>query len=229
LLRWPGSEFAELSLTDPDRIRRIDRELIDGFNRLARITKAVSIFGSARAREANPYSAECREVATRLASIGLAVVTGGGPGIMEAANLGAQAGGGLSVGLNIELVHEQAPNSYQDLSLMFRYFFVRKLVFVRYASAFVAFPGGFGTLDELFEALTLIQTGKIRDFPVVLFGADYWEGLIAWIQDRLVATGALDRGDLRLMSVTDDVDEVCSLVSSGFERQVLQATREAEQ
>lgn len=214
-----GPGFAALAPTDPERIRRIDQELIDGFDHLAPITKAVSIFGSARMSPADPFFHAARKVADRLSSMGFAVITGGGPGIMEAANLGGRDGGSPSVGLNIELPLEQAPNPNLDVSLRFRYFFVRKLMFVRYASAFVVFPGGFGTLDELFEALTLIQTGKIRDFPVILFGADYWSGLVRWINERPLAAGAVDPIDLRLMTITDDPDEVCALVSAGYERQ----------
>jgi uncharacterized protein (TIGR00730 family) len=226
LLSWLGPDFADLAPTDPERIRRIDQELIGGFDQLARVTKAVSVFGSARTVESNPYYAAARVVAARLGSMGFAVITGGGPGIMEAANRGVREGGGLSVGLNIELPTEQAPNPYLDVSLRFRYFFVRKLMFVRYASAFVAFPGGFGTLDEMFEALTLIQTDKIRDFPVVLFGESYWGGLIGWMQDRVVSDGAVDAGDLALLRVTDDPDEVCALVEAGFELQAAQVSEE---
>ncbi len=189
LLLVPGATLRTLGESESDRIRRIDLELVEGFDQLATVTKAVTVFGSARTTRDSVVYQTARHVAERLASMGFAVITGGGPGTMEAANRGARDGGGLSIGLNIELPHEQQPNEFLDVRLDFRYFFVRKVMFVRYASAFVVFPGGFGTLDELFEALTLIQTRKVRDFPVVLFGSAYWNGLLEWAARALVADG----------------------------------------
>src|SRR5207253_5495966 len=169
---------------------------------------AVSIFGSARLREGNRVYEEARDVGRRFAEAGFAVVTGGGPGVMEAANRGAREGGGLSVGFNIELPHEQSSNPYLDISLTFRHFYARKTMFVKAAEGFVVFPGGFGTVDELFEALTLIQTGKVLHFPVVLYGSDYWSELIDWIKSELLADGMISPDDLDLLFVTDDLDEV---------------------
>jgi uncharacterized protein (TIGR00730 family) len=175
----------------------------------------VTIFGSARTPPDAPVYALTREVARRLGEAGYAIITGGGGGAMEAANRGARDAGATSVGLNIELPHEQQPNAYQDISLRFHHFFTRKLMFVRYANAFVVMPGGFGTLDELFEALVLIQTGKIRHFPVVLVGTEFWSGLIAWVRERLLADGLISPLDPELVHVTDDPDEVLALVGAG--------------
>lgn len=219
LLLVPGATLRTLGETESDRLRRIDLELVEGFAQLAAVTKAVTVFGSARTSRESAMYRTARLVAERLASMGFAVITGGGPGTMEAANRGARDGGGLSIGLNIELPHEQQPNEFLDVSLDFRYFFVRKVMFVRYASAFVVFPGGFGTLDELFEALTLIQTRKVRDFPVVLFGSAYWGGLLDWAAGALLADGMIDRDELDHLVVTDDPDEVCAAVDAGYARQ----------
>jgi uncharacterized protein (TIGR00730 family) len=183
---------------------------------------AVSVFGSARTPSDHPDCALARETARRLGGAGFAVITGGGPGIMEAANRGAREAGVTSVGLNIDLPFEQGPNAYQDISLRFHYFFTRKVMFVRFASAFVVFPGGFGTLDELFEALLLIQTNKIRHFPVVLVRSSYWAGLTDWLRERLVADGMIAPSDLDLLAVTDDPDEVVARVRAGAERQGIQ-------
>jgi uncharacterized protein (TIGR00730 family) len=201
--------------TDPWRALRILSEFVDGFDALAEIGPAVTVFGSARAHEGDAAYEMAREIGRRLAREGYAVITGGGPGVMEAANRGCQEGGGLSVGCNIELPHEQILNGYVDLGVDFRYFFARKTMFVKYADAFVILPGGFGTLDELFEALTLIQTGKIRHFPVVLVGSDYWAGLIDWMRATLARTGTISPDDLEIFHVTDDPEEVCRIIQEG--------------
>jgi uncharacterized protein (TIGR00730 family) len=208
--------------TDAERLRRIHDELATGFDTLKAIGCGVSIFGSARTKPDDPRYALARTTGRKLGEAGLAVITGGGPGIMEAANRGAREAGAKSVGLNIELPFEQAPNPYQDHELHFHYFFTRKVMFVRYASAFVVFPGGFGTLDELFEALLLIQTGKIHHFPVVLVGGDYWAGITTWLRERVAAEAMIAPADLDLFTTTDDPDEVVAIVCRGAERQGLQ-------
>jgi uncharacterized protein (TIGR00730 family) len=205
-------------LTERERIERIDRELARGFGALAGIA-GVSCFGSARVSEDDPRYAQARTTGAGLARAGFTVITGGGPGLMEAANRGALDAGGRSVGLNIELPFEQAPNPYQDIELMFHYFFTRKLMFVRYACAFVVFPGGFGTLDELFEALVLIQTHKIRDFPIVLVGTGFWDGLLDWMRARLAAEAMIAPADLDLLAATDDPAAAVALVREGAARQ----------
>jgi uncharacterized protein (TIGR00730 family) len=207
------------ALTEDDRVRlaRIDAEIGGGFAALSSVAPAVSVFGSARTAASHPDYVRAEALSHRFGSAGVATITGGGPGIMEAANRGAQRAGARSVGLNIELAHEQAPNGFLDLSITFRYFFVRRLMFVRYASAFVVHPGGYGTLDELFEALTLIQTGKIRRFPVVLLGTEHWSGLSRWIEDRLGTRGLLDAVDLDELVIADDVDEAAEHVLRAFE------------
>jgi uncharacterized protein (TIGR00730 family) len=194
--------------TDPWRALRILSEFIEGFDALANIGPAVTVFGSARTPAGHPTYEKAREIGRRLAQEGYAVITGGGPGAMEGANRGCQEAGGLSIGCNIELPHEQALNGYVDLGVEFRYFFVRKVMFVKYANAFVILPGGLGTLDELSEALTLIQTGKIDHFPVILIGVDYWKGLIEWMRTSLLAAEAITAADLELFTLTDDVDDV---------------------
>ena len=201
--------------TDPWRVLRIMGEFVDGFDVLARVGMAVTLFGSARIKEGSPYYDAAREVGRGLAERGYAVITGGGPGLMEAANRGANEAGGLSIGCNIELPHEQSPNPYANLSIDFRYFFVRKTMFVKYSEAFVVFPGGFGTLDELFEALTLIQTSKVERFPVVLYGSEYWSGLLDWTRDRLLVDGMVSEADLDLIQVVDSTEEVCAIATSG--------------
>jgi uncharacterized protein (TIGR00730 family) len=208
--------------TEEERLGRIRDELLAGNDALANLGCAVSIFGSARTPPEHPDYALARATARRLGEGGFAVITGGGPGIMAAANRGAKDAGATSVGLNIDLPFEQAPNPYQDVALRFHYFFTRKMMFVRYASAFVVFPGGFGTLDELFEALLLIQTGKIRHFPVVLLRPSFWAGMTAWLRERLAAEGMVAPADLDLFTVTDDPDEVVALVRSGAQRQGIQ-------
>jgi len=205
--------------TEDQHLARIHDELAKGFEALAHITRGVSIFGSARVRANDPRYALARDIGRRLGERGFAVITGGGPGIMEAANRGARDAGACSVGLNIELPFEQGPNPYQDIALMFHFFFARKVMFVRYATAFVVFPGGFGTLDELFEALVLIQTRKIRGFPVVMVDTGYWDGLFAWMRERLVGEGMIAREDIDLMRCTDDPDEVVAIVEAGARRQ----------
>ncbi len=198
-----------------EHVERIADEFREGFVAVARIDRpAVTVFGSARIREDHPAYAQAREVGRLLALAGFAVVTGGGPGVMEAANRGASEGGGLSVGFNIELPYEQALNPYVDLGLTFKHFYVRKTMFVKAAEGFVIFPGGFGTLDELFESLTLIQTGKVLHFPVILFDPAYWQPLLDWIHDRLLADGMISPEDLALLTVTDDPQEVVRMVEA---------------
>ena len=199
-------------------VRQIADEFFEGFDTVADLpTPAVSIFGSARVDEGHPAYEAARDVGRRFAEHGFVVVTGGGPGVMEAANRGAKDGGGLSVGFNIVLPHEQESNPYVDVGLTFRHFYVRKTMFVKAAEGFVIFPGGFGTLDELFEALTLIQTGKILDFPVVLFDTDYWGELLAWIESELLADGMVSQEDLELLHVTDDPEDAVRTVVTCYE------------
>ncbi len=192
--------------TDPWRVLRIQSEFIDGFGTLAELGPAVSMFGSARTARDHSLYATAERVAGRLARAGLAVITGGGPGLMEAANKGAAEAGGVSVGLGIELPFESGLNPYVNLGINFRYFFARKTMFVKYAQGFVVLPGGFGTLDELFEALTLVQTGKVTSFPVVLFGTDYWSGMIDWLRHTALEHGSISPADLEMFTVTDDID-----------------------
>jgi uncharacterized protein (TIGR00730 family) len=198
----------DFTTKDPWRVFRIQGEIVEGFDALHKIGPAVAVFGSSRLGAESPYYGQAVETAKGLAEAGLAVITGGGPGIMEAANQGAFAAKGVSVGCNIELPHEQAPNPYQTISLDFRYFFVRKLMFVKYSVGFVIFPGGFGTLDELFEALTLLQTQKIEKFPIVLFGSSYWRGLVDWFRDSVVVHGCISPADMSLFYLLDDAKEV---------------------
>ena len=206
---WADTAFLE---TDAWRALRIFAEFVQGFEVLARLGPAVTVFGSARTRPGEPPYRAAEELGRGLAEAGFAVITGGGPGIMEAVNKGAKEGGGLSVGCTIELPNEQGMNAYVDVSVDFHYFFVRKTMFVKYAQGFVIFPGGFGTLDELFEALTLVQTGKIRHFPVILFGTGYWAGLLDWLRGTVTAAGNIDRLDPGLVHITDDVGEAVSIL-----------------
>jgi hypothetical protein len=194
--------------TDPWRVLRIQGEFVEGFDTLARLGPAVSIFGSARTLPDDPMYVAAVETARLLAEAGLTIITGGGPGIMEAGNKGAQQAGGISVGLNIELPFEEQSNPYVEISINFHYFFVRKMMFVKYAQAFVIFPGGFGTMDELFESLTLIQTGKIINFPVILFGSEYWGGMLTWLREQMQRSERISPGDIELMQVTDSPVEV---------------------
>ncbi|MGH2429409.1 MAG: TIGR00730 family Rossman fold protein [Candidatus Limnocylindria bacterium] len=198
--------------TDTWRSLRILGEFVEGFDALAKVGPAVSIFGSARIGRRNRYYGAARRLAARLVAEGFAIITGGGPGVMEAANRGAREAGGLSIGANIELPFEQGLNEYVDLGMQFRYFFVRKVMFVKYAEGFVIFPGGFGTLDELFESLTLIQTGKVEHFPVVLYGKDYWRGMMQWIRDKPLYEEKISPEDLDLLTITDDVEEACAAI-----------------
>ncbi|MFC1465887.1 MAG: TIGR00730 family Rossman fold protein [Candidatus Brachytrichaceae bacterium NZ_4S206] len=204
-----GDRFTQ---SDPWRAMRVFSEVIEGFDALAHVTKGVSIFGSARTSPDDPHYRNARELARLLAEAGFAIITGAGPGIMEAANRGAKDGGGDSIGCNIELPFEQGANPYVDTLVNFRYFFVRKTMFVKYSNAFIIFPGGFGTLDELFEALTLIQCGKIYQFPVILFGRHYWAGLMRWLQSRVAGEGKISPGDLDLLLLTDDPAEAAQAV-----------------
>ncbi|HEX8472840.1 MAG TPA: TIGR00730 family Rossman fold protein [Pyrinomonadaceae bacterium] len=210
LLETPKPD--EFTNTDTWRVFRIMGEFVEGFDELATITRGVSIFGSARTSPDDPQYKAAQETAALLARAGFAVITGGGPGIMEAANRGAHEAGGISVGCNIELPFEQQANPYLTRSLTFKYFFVRKTMFVKYSTAFVIFPGGFGTLDELFEALTLIQTHKIRNFPVVLFGSAYWGAMMKWIEEILLKEGKIDDADMHLLHLTDSPAEVVDII-----------------
>jgi uncharacterized protein (TIGR00730 family) len=198
--------------TDPWRVLRIQSEFVEGFGLLSELPRAVSVFGSARIHPDDPQYASGVEVGAALARAGYAVITGGGPGMMEAVNKGCCEAGGISVGLGIELPFEQRINDWVDIGLNFRYFFARKTMFVKYAQAFIVMPGGFGTLDELFEALTLVQTGKVTSFPVVLFGSAYWEGLLDWMRSTLVGHQTINAADVDLLQVTDDVDEAVDII-----------------
>ncbi len=211
-----GTDGVDFTRTDTWRVMRIMGEFIEGFDTLANVEKAVTIFGSARVGPDDPQYENARAVAFELAKAGFAVITGAGPGIMEAANKGAKEGGGRSVGCNIELPFEQGANPYVDTLVNFRYFFVRKTMFIKYSSAFIIFPGGFGTLDELFESLTLIQTGKIYQFPVILFGRHYWAGLLRWLQTRALSEGKIAEGDMDLIVLTDDPAEAANAVISSY-------------
>jgi uncharacterized protein (TIGR00730 family) len=219
-LSGPSSDPTDFTRTDTWRVMRIMAEFIEGFDNLASVTKGVTIFGSARTNPDDPQYVAARETARLLAERGFAIITGAGPGIMEAANQGAKVAGGQSIGCNIELPFEQGANPYVDTLINFRYFFVRKTMFIKYSNAFIIFPGGFGTLDEAFEALTLIQTGKIYQFPVIFFGRHYWAGLIRWIQSRLLAEGKISPGDIDLMIMTDDPAEATQLVVDAYESQL---------
>jgi uncharacterized protein (TIGR00730 family) len=212
-------EAVRSTLSDEDRIERIADEVRMGFDALAGVGSAASFFGSARTQPDDPDYLLARETARIVGESGMAIITGGGPGLMEAANRGAKDAGALSVGLNIELPFEQGGNPHCDISLEFHYFFVRKIMFVRYASGFVVFPGGFGTMDELWEALTLIQTDKIRQFPVVMVGTGYWRGLLDWVGDRMLAEGNIAADDLELWTLTDDPAEVRDVLHQAVHRQ----------
>jgi uncharacterized protein (TIGR00730 family) len=219
LLLWLGDEPPGVRAADAERVRDIAGEFARGFDSLAHIGRAVTVFGSARTPREHPDYALVREVGACLGLAGYAVVTGGGPGLMEAANLGARDVGALSIGCNIELPHEQVLNPYVDIGLRFRHFFARKVMFVRYASAFVIAPGGYGTLDELFESLTLIQTATISHFPVILLGAGEWDGLLAWLHARALADGRIDPEDLAVLHVVTEPPEVCEIVDAARRRQ----------
>jgi len=220
LLLWLGDEPAEVRAADAERVRDIASEFARGFASLARVERAVSVFGSARTPRGHPHYELVREVGACLGRAGYALITGGGPGLMEAANLGAREVGALSIGCNIELPHEQAMNPYLDIGLRFRHFFARKVMFVRYASAFVIAPGGFGTLDELFESLTLIQTATIRHFPVILLGEGEWDGLLEWLRARTLKEKRIDAEDLAVLHVVKQPFEVCEIVDAARLRQL---------
>ena len=208
------SAIEELSHhADPWRVLRILSEFVEGFDALNEVGPAITVFGSARTKRSDPYYRAGEMLGRALADRGFAVITGGGPGMMEAVNKGCHDAGGLSVGCNIELPHEQSLNKYVDLGVEFRYFFVRKNMFVKYARGFVIFPGGFGTLDELFESLTLAQTGKIEHFPIVLFGSQYWQGLLDWLKERVLTAAAITPDDLKLMTLTDDPEEAAEMAT----------------
>jgi uncharacterized protein (TIGR00730 family) len=207
---------AEQHAKDTWTVFKIMGEFVEGFETLRLVWPAVSIFGSARMRRNNRYYRLAVDVSRALSDAGFSVITGGGSGIMEAANAGASQGRGRSIGLNIKLPRGQIPNSYADTVMHFHYFFARKVMFVKYACGFVGLPGGFGTMDEIFEALTLLQTRKIRDFPVVLLGSDYWEGLLAWMKDRLLPEKTINQRDFALLRVTDDIDEVVRIIERSY-------------
>jgi len=217
LLQQPGPSQVDFTKTDPWRVLRIMGEFIEGFDVLASVQKGVSFFGSARTGPDDPMYQAAQETARLLARAGYDIITGAGPGVMEAANKGAKLGGGRSIGCNIELPFEQGTNPYVDTVVHFRYFFVRKTMFVKYSNAYIIFPGGFGTLDELFEALTLIQTGKINQFPVVLFGRHYWAGLVRWLTARALGERKISPGDVDLVLLTDDPGEAADAVIAAFE------------
>lgn len=228
ILETPEAEGKPFTDSDPWRVFRIMGEFVEGFDTLAGLGAAISIFGSARTRPDDPNYAAAVETARLLAASGLTVITGGGPGIMEAGNRGAQPEKGASVGLGIELPFEQGVNGFVDVGLEFRYFFVRKMNFVKYSQGFVIFPGGFGTLDELFESLTLIQTGKIRQFPVVLYNSDYWGGLLDWLGGTMLAAENISTPDLELMRLADSPEEVHQLILDGLSKQASWCEKSAE-
>jgi uncharacterized protein (TIGR00730 family) len=223
LLEAPRERPDALKHSDPWRVLRIMGEFVEGFDSLADVSGAVTIFGSARTPATDPMYAKAVELGRRLAEEKFPVITGGGPGIMEAGNKGAREGGTLSIGLNIELPFEQGLNQYVDRGIDFRYFFVRKTMFIKYSTAFVVFPGGFGTLDEMFEALTLIQTGKVKNFPVVLFGKKYWQGLVDWLRNTMLADGKISPADLELAIATDDIEECVRYIVAARSRSAVKA------
>src|SRR5213595_3829994 len=218
LLASPSRERRAFTKTDSWRVLRIMGEFVEGFDTLSDVHHAVTIFGSARTEAGDPYYDKAIETARLLAQEGFPIITGGGPGIMEAANRGCEEGNGLSIGCNIELPFEQGLNPYVERAINFRYFFVRKTMFVKYSTAFIVFPGGYGTMDELFEALTLIQTGKVKHFPVILFGEEYWTGLVEWLRERVAGEGKIATTDLRLLTVTDSPREAVATVRQARER-----------
>lgn len=212
LLQSPCPPMPDFTAQDPWRVFRIQGEMVEGFDTLSKIGPAAAIFGSARFDESNPFYQATETIAEQLVAGGLAVISGGGPGIMEAANKGAYQVNGVSVGCGIQLPREPVPNPYQTIALKFRYFFVRKLMFIKYAIAFIIMPGGFGTMDELFEALTLVQTDKIDHFPIVLYDSHYWGGLVDWMRERMVETGAIDPKDLKLFQIADNPEDTAQIV-----------------
>ena len=224
LLQQPD-RHGDFTQTDPWRVLRIMGEFIEGFDVLSKVEKGVAFFGSARTGPDDPMYQAAQDTARILAEAGYDIITGAGPGVMEAANKGAKLGGGRSIGCNIELPFEQGTNPYVDTVVNFRYFFVRKTMFVKYAEAFIIFPGGFGTMDELFEALTLIQTGKVRDFPVVLFGSAYWGGLLQWLRTTMLTEGKIKTEDLDLLVVTDSTDEAVKVVTDCYDQNCARAEK----
>jgi len=219
-LRPVGRSMKDIIPKDTWTVFKIMGEFVEGFETLRPVEPAVSIFGGSRVRRGTRYYRLAVQVAQALAREGFSVITGGGPGIMEAANLGARRGGGTSVGLNIRLPFEHQPNRHIDTIVNFNYFFARKVCFIKYACAYVVFPGGYGTLDEAFEALTLVQTHKIDNFPVIMIGRDFWKGMLRWIRKEMLAGGMVDEDDLRLLTVTDDPQEVVRLVREGHRKRV---------
>lgn len=226
LLETPTISRADFTHTDNWRVLRIMGEFVAGFDALAEVGPAVTIFGSARIEPSDPMYKAATELGQVLGEAGFTVITGGGPGIMEAGNRGARATGACSVGLNIELPFEQHINQYVDIEVEFSYFFIRKVMLVKYSQAFVIFPGGFGTFDELFEALVLVQTGKIRNFPIILFGSSYWQGLLDWIRTTVLAEGKVAAADLDLLTVCDTTDEVRDLIVRTSQDQTLRTEQE---
>jgi uncharacterized protein (TIGR00730 family) len=218
LLTQGPRERRAFTKTDSWRVLRIMGEFVEGFDTLSDVYSAVTVFGSARTQPDEPAYEQAVETARKLAQEGFPIITGGGPGIMEAANRGCQEGNGLSIGCNIELPFEQGLNPYVERAIDFRYFFVRKTMFVKYSTAFIVFPGGYGTMDELFEALTLIQTGKVKHFPVILFGRAYWQGLVDWLRDRVAGEGKIATTDLQLFTVTDSPAEAVAIIRQARER-----------
>lgn len=215
-----GRSMKDVIPKDTWTVFKIMGEFVEGFETLRVVEPAVSIFGGSRVRKGSRHYRKAVQVAQALAQEGFSIITGGGPGVMEAANLGAQKGGGRSIGLNIRLPFEHQPNRHIDTLVNFNYFFARKVMFIKYACAYVVFPGGYGTLDEAFEALTLVQTHKIDNFPVIMIGRDYWKGMIRWIRNEMMRGGLISRDDMRLFTVTDDPREVCRLVREGYQKRV---------
>lgn len=210
----------ERKMAEAWRVLRIQSELVDGIEKLAKLGHAVSVYGSARLGEESPWYAEAQTVGRMFSELGLAVITGGGPGIMEAVNQGAKSGRAPSVGLNITLPEEQLNNHFQDITLNFRYFFVRKFMFVKYAVGFVIFPGGLGTLDELFEALTLVQTEKVKPFPIVLYSSEYWQGLLDWMRNTMQAHGCIAAEDMDLLTVVDTPERAVRVIYEHYQRKL---------
>jgi uncharacterized protein (TIGR00730 family) len=228
LLKRPPPTPPDFTRSDTWRVLRIMGEFVNGFDTLADVEAAVTVFGSARVSEDDPMYWKAVELGKKMTEEGFAIITGGGPGIMEAANRGAKEANGVSIGCNIELPFEQGTNAYVDIAINFRYFFVRKTMFMKYSEAFVIFPGGFGTMDELFEALTLIQTGKVRNFPVILFGSDYWRGLMDWIKGPMLKEAKISPDDLSLLVITDSVEEACQIILGCYQERCWQAEQSSE-
>lgn len=228
LLKRPAPTPSDFTRSDTWRVLRIMGEFVNGFDTLANVEAAVTVFGSARVKPDDPMYANAVEVSRMLSEEGFAIITGGGPGIMEAANKGAKEAGGISIGCNIELPFEQGVNAYVDVAINFRYFFVRKTMFMKYSEGFIIFPGGFGTMDELFEALTLIQTGKVRNFPLILFGSAYWRGLLDWVKGPMLMERKISPDDLKLLVVTDSPEEACRLVVECYNDRCWQAEESSE-